>query len=43
MAYTFAMDPTDDNYVFPNFSNMVFKSGEAKIDSRVSRIFRKFY
>ena len=43
MAYTCIMDTSDDEYIFPEFANVVFKSGESKIDSRVSFMFRKIY
>ena len=43
MAYTCIMDTSDDEYIFAEFANVVFKSGESKIDSRVSFMFRKIY
>ena len=43
ITYTCGMDLTDDNYFFPEFSNMLFESGEVKIDSKVYHMFRKFY
>ena len=43
MAYTCIMDTSDNEYIFPKFAKVVFKSGESKIDSRVSFMFRKIY
>ena len=43
ITYTCGMDLTDDKYFFPEFSNMLFESGEVKIDSKVYHMFRKFY
>ena len=43
MAYTCIMDTSDDEYIFPEFANVVFKSGESKIDSRVSFMFQNIY
>ena len=40
MPYSHVMDPTDTKYIFYEFSRMVFKSGEAKIDSKVSQMYR---
>ena len=37
------MDPTNGNYIFIEFSITVFKSGEARIDYKISQMFRKLY
>ena len=36
------MEPNNDKYLFPVFENMMFKEGEAKIDSRSQIYFVKF-
>ena len=43
MAYTCVMDPTNVKYIVTRFYSTVFKSSEAKIDSKVSHMFRKTY
>ena len=43
MAYICIMDFGNDDYIFAEFANAVFKSGESKTDSRVSFMFRKIY
>ena len=39
MAYTCAIDPSDDKFVFPEFAKTDFKSGYSRTDSRVSHMF----
>ena len=39
MEYTCAIDPSEDNFIFPEFSKTFFKSGESRIDFKVSRCF----
>ena len=41
MTYTYIM--YGEKYIFPKFSNVEFKSGEAKIYSNASQMFRTFY
>ena len=43
MAYTCIMDTSNNEYIFPEFARTVCKSGESRIDSRVSTIFRKIH
>ena len=43
MAYTCVIDPSDDNFIFSEFAKTVFKSGEYRIDSRISQMFWKVY
>ena len=41
LAYTCALDPFNDKFIFPEFSKTFFKTGEFRIDSKVSHMFRK--
>ena len=43
MAYTCDIDPSDYNFIFPEFAKTVFNSEESIIDSKVSHMFRKVY
>ena len=43
MAYTCAIDPFDDNFIFPEFVKTVFKISEYIIDSKLSHMFQKVY
>ena len=43
MAYTFVIDPSDDKFINPKFSKTVFDTGEAKIDTKVSKMFQNVY
>ena len=43
MEYTCTIDPSDDNFIFPEFAKTFFNSGESTIDSEVSHMFQKFY
>ena len=43
MAYTCIIDPSNEEYILPEFAKTVFKSEESRIDSRVSLLFRKVY
>ena len=43
MSYTCAIDPYDEKFIFPEFAKTDFKSGESRIDSKVSHMFRKVY
>ena len=43
MAYTCAIDPSDNKFIFPELAKTFFKSGESIIDSKVSHMLRKIY
>ena len=43
MAYTCIIDPSNREYIPPEFAKTVFKSGESRTDSRVSHMFQKVY
>ena len=43
MAYTFAIDSSDDKFIFPEFDKTVFKNDEPRIDSNISHMFQKFH
>ena len=43
MAYTCVVERTNKKLIFPEFSRTVFKTDEARIDSKVSQMFRKIY
>ena len=43
MAYTYAIDPSDDKFIFPNFAKTLFNIGKSIIDSKVTHMFRKVY
>ena len=43
IAYTCIIASSNKDYVFPEFVKTFFKSGESRIDSRVSHMFQKFY
>ena len=43
MAYICVIDPSEDKFIFPKFIKTVFKSGESRIDSKVSHMFQKVY
>ena len=43
MAYTYIIDHSNEECIFPEFAKTVCKIGESRIDSRVSIMFRKIY
>ena len=43
MSYTCAMDPSNGEYTFPEFSKTVSNTGEVRIYSKVSHMFKKLY
>ena len=43
MAYTYAIYPSVNKFVFSEFSKNLFKSVKSRIDSKISHIFQKVY
>ena len=43
MSYTYDMDSTNGEFIFPEFERILFKSGDTRIDSKVSHMFRNLY
>ena len=43
MAYTCVMDRTNKNFILPESDRTVFNTVKARIDSKVSDMFRKVY
>ena len=43
MAYVCVLDNIDEKYIFPEFSNTIFKAGESNIYYKASQMFRVVY
>ena len=43
MEITYAIYHSDNKFFFPEFPKTVFKTGDAKVNTKVSQMFRKVY